>query len=45
MYEKWLLLAELRAKLEADLGSAAYNAAWERGKALDIDHIVSEVLL
>ncbi len=33
--ENWLLLMRLRAQLEADLGSAAYVAAWERGMTCD----------
>jgi len=30
-------LARLQATLEAELGPAAWTAAWEHGKALDMD--------
>jgi hypothetical protein len=42
--EKWSLLTRLRADLEAELGSEAYAAAWERGKALELEAILQEVL-
>jgi hypothetical protein len=35
--QNWLLLAQLRADLEAELGAEAHQAAWERGKSLDLD--------
>lgn len=34
--EHWPLLTRLRARLETQMGSAAYHAAWERGAALDL---------
>jgi predicted ATPase/DNA-binding CsgD family transcriptional regulator len=34
--EKWPMLTEFRAKLDAELGASAYAAAWERGTTLDI---------
>jgi tetratricopeptide (TPR) repeat protein len=42
--EKWPLLTRLRADLEAELGSEVYKAAWERGKALEPDQVVAELL-
>jgi predicted ATPase/DNA-binding CsgD family transcriptional regulator len=42
--EKWPLLTRLRADLKADLGEEAYNAAWERGKQLDLETVVKELL-
>ena len=35
------LIAEALPRLEAELGTAAYNAAWERGKTLDFDTAVA----
>jgi predicted ATPase/DNA-binding CsgD family transcriptional regulator len=42
--EKWQLLTQLRADLEAELGSEVYQAAWERGKQLDLETVVQELL-
>ncbi len=42
--EKWGLLTRLRAKLENELGSAAYLAAWERGQALDLGTVFPQVV-
>jgi len=41
---KWPLLTRLRASLEADLGSAAYADAWERGATHDLDATVKRFL-
>ncbi len=35
------LIVEALPRLEAELGTAAYNAAWERGKTLDFDTAVA----
>lgn len=40
----WPLLAEVRAGLERELGANAYQAAWERGKGLDLAMAVAELL-
>jgi tetratricopeptide (TPR) repeat protein len=42
--EKWPLLTRLRADLETELGPEAFAAAWERGKARDLDATVQELL-
>jgi predicted ATPase/DNA-binding CsgD family transcriptional regulator len=42
--EKWPLLTRLRADLRADLGDDAYHAAWERGRQLDLETVVQELL-
>jgi predicted ATPase/DNA-binding CsgD family transcriptional regulator len=44
---RWLarlpLVARLRDELRTQLGDAAYEAAWERGKSLDLEHTVNEL--
>jgi predicted ATPase/DNA-binding CsgD family transcriptional regulator len=42
--EKWPLLTRLRADLEAQLGVEIYAAAWERGKTLDLETTLAELL-
>jgi predicted ATPase/DNA-binding CsgD family transcriptional regulator len=42
--EKWPLLTRLRANLEVELGAEAYAAAWDRGKALELETTVAELL-
>lgn len=42
--ERWGLFIRLRARLEAALGTAAYEVAWQRGETLDLQLVVSEVL-
>src|SRR5687767_4557110 len=42
--ERWVLLTHLRSELEQALGSNAYQAAWERGKLLDIETIAAEMM-
>ena len=37
-------MARLRESLQSELGEEAYNAAWERGKQLDLDTVVQELL-
>jgi predicted ATPase/DNA-binding CsgD family transcriptional regulator len=41
--EKWPLLSRLRVDLETAVGAEGYAAAWERGKALDIDRVIAEL--
>ena len=41
--EKWPLLIRLREDLKNELGEDAYNAAWERGKVLDLDTVVADL--
>jgi LuxR family maltose regulon positive regulatory protein len=43
--EKWPLLTRLREQLEAELGADAYQAAWERGETLDLEKVVTELIL
>ncbi len=45
MFEQWKALTEFRAALQQELGTEAYNAAWERGKALDLETVVVQELL
>ncbi len=42
--EKWPLLTRLRESLLNDLGEETFNAAWERGKQLDLETVVGELL-
>ncbi len=37
-------LKDFCSKLKTELGEAAYNAAWERGKSLDLDTVIQELL-
>jgi hypothetical protein len=37
-------IEKLRLQIEAELPPDVYTAAWERGKALDLDHVVDELL-
>ncbi len=39
---KWSLLTRLCADLELELGTERYQAAWERGKTLDLETTVAE---
>jgi predicted ATPase/DNA-binding CsgD family transcriptional regulator len=43
--EKWPLLTRLRESLLNDLGEEAFNAAWERGKVLDLETVVQQLLV
>lgn len=43
--QRWHEIAEVRSGLEAELGSDLYVAAWERGKSLDLETIVEELLV
>ncbi|MHC4070566.1 MAG: ATP-binding protein [Planctomycetota bacterium] len=43
-FEKWALYTRSRADLETELGCEAYAAAWERGKALEVEAAVQELL-
>ena len=43
--EKWMLLKRLQTKLETDLGIERYEAAWERGTKLELETVISEILL
>ena len=38
--QKWPLLNETRQQLEAKLGTAAFQAAWDRGQALTLEVVV-----
>lgn len=42
--EEWPLLAQLQVDLKAELGEDTYTAAWERGKTLDLETVVQELL-
>ncbi|MEJ2558398.1 MAG: BTAD domain-containing putative transcriptional regulator [Anaerolineae bacterium] len=42
--ERWGRLTMLRTELQAKLGTQAYQAAWERGKGLDMGTVVAELL-
>jgi hypothetical protein len=41
--EKWTLLKRLQTKLETDLGTEGYEAAWERGTKLRLETVISEI--
>jgi tetratricopeptide (TPR) repeat protein len=42
--ENWTLLSEWQTRLEESLGSQAYQAAWQRGRALDLEQVTVELL-
>ncbi len=42
--EQWPLLTRLRAQLEAELGAAAYTAAWERGATSELETVTASLL-
>jgi predicted ATPase len=42
--EDWQLLTKLRIDIKVELGEEAYSAAWERGKSLDLETVVQELL-
>lgn len=42
--EKWPLMAELRSVLETELGAQDYAAAWNRGRSLDLDRVLAELM-
>jgi len=42
--EHWVLLNQVRAELKAGLEPATFEAAWERGKALDLKAAVERIL-
>jgi serine/threonine protein kinase len=42
--DKWELLTQLNADLKSQLGEKAYNDAWERGKSLDLDTVVQDLI-
>src|SRR5262249_9992455 len=42
--EKWDLLNETQRQLKAQLGEAAFQAAWERGQTLELD-AVAQILV
>ncbi len=42
--EQWSLLTALRSDLAAELGAETYEAAWERGKQLNLETVVAELL-
>jgi predicted ATPase/DNA-binding CsgD family transcriptional regulator len=42
--KKWPLIGQIDMDLEAELGSADYAAAWERGQILDVEQVVQDLL-
>lgn len=42
--EQWSPISQLQADLEAELGYENYNQAWERGKSLDLETVVQELI-
>jgi hypothetical protein len=42
--QSWSLYANLREHLQTELGERGWNAAWERGKTLDVQTVVQELL-
>jgi len=42
--DQFPLITRLRAKLDHTLGPAAFQAAWERGKALDLEETINTLL-
>jgi hypothetical protein len=41
---KWSLTHDVIHKAKQELGADAYNAAWERGKSLDLETVVQDLL-
>jgi predicted ATPase/DNA-binding CsgD family transcriptional regulator len=41
--EKWPLLLQVRSNLERELGAERFEAAWERGKTLNLETAVAEL--
>ena len=42
---QWPEIDAVRSRLETELGPKTYRAAWERGKTLDLETVVAELLL
>jgi predicted ATPase/DNA-binding CsgD family transcriptional regulator len=42
--QQWSEVDRVRSKLETELGSEAYQAAWEHGKTLDLETVVNDLL-
>ncbi|MHB8753244.1 MAG: LuxR C-terminal-related transcriptional regulator, partial [Aggregatilineales bacterium] len=42
--EKWPLLDDLKAQLKAELGTEAYESAWQHGQTMDLDKVVAQLL-
>lgn len=42
--QRWALAARLRTDLESRLGKAAFQAAWERGAASDVETVIRSIL-
>jgi hypothetical protein len=42
--ERWPLLTRLRADLKAELGPEVYQSIWARGRRLDLETVVTELL-
>jgi serine/threonine protein kinase/predicted ATPase len=42
--DKWDLLTQLQADLRTQLGDEAYNTAWERGKSLDLETVIQDLI-
>jgi hypothetical protein len=43
--QQWSEVASVRSKLETELEPGVYQAAWERGKILDLETVVKELLV
>lgn len=43
-FENWPLLTDLRTQLAQQLGTEAYEQAWERGSKLELDQVVANLL-
>jgi serine/threonine protein kinase/tetratricopeptide (TPR) repeat protein len=41
---KWDLLDQLQADLKSQLGDEAYDDAWERGKSLDLETVIQDLI-
>ncbi len=41
--KKWPLISQIEADLQAELGSAEYQAAWERGKLLNAEQVADDL--
>lgn len=42
--DEWKLLIRLKSELKSELGEEAYQIAWERGKTLDLQTVVQELI-
>ena len=42
---KWTVLTDLRDQLEIELSGDGFKAVWEQGKSLELETVVTELLV